>query len=64
MRVSWTTADGQKHTAPVTLKGKITYVERLRAIELWCSDDKLEVYHATAIGNQGEYTNRRRIYPE
>lgn len=64
MVVSWKTADGKEHQATVQLKGKLNYVEELRAIELWFADDKLEVYQATKSGSQGEFTNRRRIYPE
>jgi hypothetical protein len=64
MIVSWKTADSKEHKATVQLKGKLNYVEELRAIELWFADEKLEVYQATKSGARGEFTNRRRIYPE
>jgi hypothetical protein len=61
---TWETADGKEHRATVQLKGKLNYVEELRAIELWFADEKLEVYQATKSGARGELTNRRRIYPD
>jgi hypothetical protein len=64
MIVSWKTADSKEHKATVQLKGKLNYVEELRAIELWFADEKLEVYQATKSGARGEFTNRRRIYPD
>ena len=61
--VTWKTADNSAHKAAVSLRSKITFSEKLRAIELWFADEKLEVYHSTATGDRGEYTNHRRIYP-
>lgn len=61
---SWTTAEDKEYTANIQLKNKLNYIEELRAIELWFDGEKLEVYQATKSGARGEFTNRRRIYPE
>jgi hypothetical protein len=61
---SWTTAEDREYTVNIQLKNKLNYIEELRAVELWFDGDKLEVYQATKSGARGEFTNRRRIYPE
>lgn len=63
MIVMWRSADGVAHQVNVPLRSKIPSFDRLRAIELWFSDDKLQIYHSTARGDRGEFTDRRLIYP-
>jgi hypothetical protein len=63
MRVNWLTSDKRKIEINVELKKNLEYATKLRAVELWISDDKLEVYQATPRGSQEEFTDRKRIYP-
>ena len=63
MRASWTTSDGRRIDTTIELKKNLEYATKLRAVELWISDDKLEVYQATPRGSQEEFTDRKRIYP-
>ena len=64
MIVTWKTADGTERKLLVPVKSKLSYVEKLRGFELVFYDERLEVYHLTSSGTRGEFTNRKRIYPE
>lgn len=63
LRAAWTTFEGKRVEIEIELKKNLEYGTKLRAVELWISDDKLEVYQATPRGARDEFTDRKRIYP-